>query len=231
MTKAILAIIYVTTLALGSWPRQGFARVWAKRETRERGRVWEWTFTLPNELPCWELESQWTPESSNSDCKGQNPSPWRVIYIIEKLLKWRCLKWARMTHLDILNTSYGQKKGWESNWQFDSRPQKFGNQPNVPFRVGGMQHSVGKLLTRATTSLQTSSRSKVYTQEVIVLQSCESSNLGDFRTPILGVLGQKAIWMRAPQRGAKYTIWGRWWLPPSPSRGESCESEVARGSS
>jgi hypothetical protein len=32
-----------------------------------------------------------------------------------------------MTRLDICNTSYGKKKGQESNWQFDSRPQKFGN--------------------------------------------------------------------------------------------------------
>jgi hypothetical protein len=112
----------VTTLALGSQPRQGFARARAKRETWECGRAWEWTFTLPNELPCWQLESRWTPESSKSHCKGQNPSPWKILYIIEKLLKLRCLKWARMTHLDIWKTSYGQKKGPESNWQFDSRP-------------------------------------------------------------------------------------------------------------
>jgi len=39
-------------------------------------------------------------------------------------------KWSRMNHLDIYSTSYGQKKGWESNWQFDSRPLKVGNQPN-----------------------------------------------------------------------------------------------------
>jgi hypothetical protein len=32
-----------------------------------------------------------------------------------------------MTHLDISNTSYGQKKGRESNWQFDSRPLKVEN--------------------------------------------------------------------------------------------------------
>jgi hypothetical protein len=38
-----------------------------------------------------------------------------------------------MTHLDIYNTSYGKKKGWASNWQFDSRPQKVENQPD--FRV------------------------------------------------------------------------------------------------
>ncbi len=36
----------------------------------------------------------------------------------------------RITHLDIYNTSYGQKKGRESNWQFDSRPQKVRNQPD-----------------------------------------------------------------------------------------------------
>jgi hypothetical protein len=35
-----------------------------------------------------------------------------------------------MTHLDIWNISYGQKKGRESNWQFDSQPQKVENQPD-----------------------------------------------------------------------------------------------------
>jgi hypothetical protein len=47
-----------------------------------------------------------------------------------KLFKRKCLKWARITHLDIWNTSYGQKKGWESNWQFDSRPLKVKNRPD-----------------------------------------------------------------------------------------------------
>jgi len=35
-----------------------------------------------------------------------------------------------MTRLDIYNTSYGKKKGRESNWQFDSQPQNVGNQPD-----------------------------------------------------------------------------------------------------
>jgi hypothetical protein len=34
-----------------------------------------------------------------------------------------------MSHLDICSPNYGQKKGRESNWQFDSRPLKVGNQP------------------------------------------------------------------------------------------------------
>jgi hypothetical protein len=36
-----------------------------------------------------------------------------VFYIIEKFLERRYLKWARIAHLDIWNTSYGQKKGQE----------------------------------------------------------------------------------------------------------------------
>jgi hypothetical protein len=36
---------------------------------------------------------------------------WSVPYTIGKLLERRCLKWAHMTHLDIWNTSYDQKKG------------------------------------------------------------------------------------------------------------------------
>jgi len=35
-----------------------------------------------------------------------------------------------MGDLDICNTSYGKKKGQESNWKFDSRPLKVGNQPD-----------------------------------------------------------------------------------------------------
>jgi hypothetical protein len=57
-----------------------------------------------------------------------------VLYINEKLLKRRCLKWARIAHLDIYNISYGQKKGRESNCQFDSRPLKVRNRPLLDFR-------------------------------------------------------------------------------------------------
>jgi hypothetical protein len=35
-----------------------------------------------------------------------------------------------MTHLDIWNTSYGQKKGHKSNRQFDSQTLKVGNRPD-----------------------------------------------------------------------------------------------------
>jgi hypothetical protein len=60
----------------------------------------------------------------------QNTLHWGILYIIGKLSKFRCRKWVRMNHLNICNTSYGKKKGRESNWQFDSRPPKVGNRPN-----------------------------------------------------------------------------------------------------
>jgi hypothetical protein len=63
--------------------------------------------------------------------KGQNSLDWRVIYIVEKILKPRCLKWAHMTHLGTWNKIYGQKKGQESNCQFDFWPLKVGNSPNL----------------------------------------------------------------------------------------------------
>jgi hypothetical protein len=35
-----------------------------------------------------------------------------------------------MSHLDICSTSYDEKKGQKSNWQFDFRPPKVRNRPN-----------------------------------------------------------------------------------------------------
>jgi hypothetical protein len=92
---------------------------------RSAKSVREWTLTLPNELPLWELESQMESRIFRAQLQGQSVQ--RVFYIIRNLLKLKCLKWACMTHLDIWNTSYDQKNGWESNWQFDSRALKVRN--------------------------------------------------------------------------------------------------------
>jgi hypothetical protein len=73
-------------------------------------------------------ESAGTPKISEFDFRGQNTLRWGVLYIIEKLSKCRCRKWAYMSHLDMGSTSYDEKKGQESNWQFDSWPPKVGNQ-------------------------------------------------------------------------------------------------------
>jgi hypothetical protein len=112
-------------VTLGSRPRQGVGRWRVKRKTRESLRM------RPGVQKVWGREpshsqvnshvESWspkrTPKSSKCDCKRQNSLSWGVLYIIRKLLKRRCLKWARVAHLNICNTSYGQKNGRESNWQ------------------------------------------------------------------------------------------------------------------
>jgi hypothetical protein len=151
-------------------------------------RVWGWRLTPPSELPCWELESQWIPEPSENDCKSQNTLHWGFLYIIGKLWKCRCLKSARITHLDICNTSYDKKKGRETLNHEKSRID-----PTF-VRVGGVQHIVGNFLMKATTLLQTLSQSKVWVRSYspAKLQEPQPWQFQDFP---LGVSGQKAIWM------------------------------------
>jgi hypothetical protein len=147
---------------------------------QESGR--EWTSILPSELLIWELESRWTSEFSESDWRGQNLLDWDVPYNIGKLLERRYLKWARMTHLDTSNVSYGQKKGRESNWQFDSRPLKVGNRIDF-VTCRWCETYRWKSLKRAITLLQTSSQSEVCTQSYGP-QNRGSSNFGNLETPI-----------------------------------------------
>jgi hypothetical protein len=94
----------VITLTLGSRPRQGLARLRAKKASpKVKESVREWTLTLPKELPPWELESRWTLECSESNYRGQNSMDWKVLYNIGKILKLRCLKWSHITHLHYNN--------------------------------------------------------------------------------------------------------------------------------
>jgi hypothetical protein len=76
-----------------------------------------------------DLESSGTPECLEFNSKAQSTSHWGVFGVIGIFLKRRYWKWPCIDHLDICSLSYGQKKGRESNWQFDSRPLKVGSQP------------------------------------------------------------------------------------------------------
>jgi len=107
------------------------------------GQVWGWSPTLGK---VGGLESSGTPECSELNNKAQNTSHWGVLGAIGKVLKRRYRKWPCIGNSDIYSPSYGQKKGWESNWQFDSRPLKVENRPLfdvqidsglIPIRVRG----------------------------------------------------------------------------------------------
>ncbi len=97
--------------------------------------LWPSVGVKPNTWKKWGFEVLGTPECLELDSKAQNTSHWSVLGFIGKVLKRRCRKWPRIGHLDICRPSYGQKKGRESNWQFDSRPLKVGNRPFLDLRI------------------------------------------------------------------------------------------------
>jgi len=120
--------------------------------------LWPSVGVKPNTWKSWDLESSGTPECSELDKKAQNTLHWGVLDVIGKVLKRRYRKCPRIGHLDICHPSYGQKKGRESNWQFDSRSLKVGNQP-LPKSELRVKYVVGKISTRATSLVQTSLQS------------------------------------------------------------------------
>jgi len=134
-----------------------------------------------------------------------------------------------MTHLDIWNTSYGQKKGWESNCQFDSWPLKVKNRPNF--------HAFRWRVTYCWKALK---KGYHFASNLISIgglhvklwaQSRGNPNWGISKFP-LGSPGTKChLDVGLVKRHKVYYKGGRWWLPPSLGRGESCESEFAHGSS
>jgi len=112
-----------------------------------------------------------------------------------------------MSHLDICNTSYGQKKGRESNWQFDSRPQKVGNRPDP-----------GVCKKNATHRWKAFKESYKIALDLIPIrglsQELRASKVLGFQTGTvsglpLDVPRIKAIWMRVPWSNADNTIWGK----------------------
>jgi hypothetical protein len=85
-------------------------------------QVWGWSPTLGKSE---DLESFGIPECLEFDNKAQNTLHWGVLGVIRKVLKRRYRS----------SPSYGQKKGRESNWQFDSRPLKVKNRPLPDLRI------------------------------------------------------------------------------------------------
>jgi hypothetical protein len=158
-----------------------------------------------------------------------------VPYIIGKLLKRRYLKWARIPHLDINFTSYGQKKGRESNSQefanFDSRPLKVGNRAEIldcrersTYRWKGLDEIYNFALDRiAIRGLL----AKLWGSKVPGVPFGAISGLP------LGSRGKNSHLDVASVESCRvYYKGGRWWLSPSPGCGESCVSvlPVARPS-
>jgi hypothetical protein len=119
------------------------------------------------------LESSGTPKNSEDDLKDQNTLPRNIPYIVGKIFKLRCLQCPRILDLDIYTPSYGQKKGRESNCQFNSRPLK-AKINQFPMSNFGVQYVIGKISTRATTLVQTLLQSEVKARSYDLSKSQES---------------------------------------------------------
>jgi hypothetical protein len=192
--------------------------------SRECKRVWgnEPSHSQVNSH-CESWNPKWTFNFLESDCSNQNPMDWVILYIIGKLLERRCPKWVCMNHLDIWNTSYGQKKGQKSNWQFDSQPLKVRNCPNflkckwqAIYRWKALDNGYNFSLDLITIK---GLHTKLWAPKVVGVLGVEIMGLPS--DSHLGVLGQNAIWMWASWRGTKYTIRGKvvaspksgpWWI-------------------
>ncbi len=66
-------------------------------------------------------------------------------------------------------------------------------------------------------------------QRVMVSQSCESPNRDSFGTPLWESRDKKSFGYGCRGEAQRILYGGRWWVPPSSGRDESCESKVARG--
>jgi hypothetical protein len=109
--------------------------------------------------------------------------------------------------LDICSPSCGQKKGRESNWQFDSRPLKVGNRP-----VPDVRSESATWLESPLRRLQLwfrprpdrrSGRGAMTSQSPGTLTGIVS---GQLRDSISGVPGKSDIRMPLPWVNAEYTI-------------------------
>jgi hypothetical protein len=101
---------------------------------------------------------------------------------------------------------------------------------SIPVRASGVRHTVEKLSTRATNLLQTSSRSKVWARNYSLPKLWEFQPWQFRDSPSRGESQDKKPFGCSFCEEVKSILYGgRWWFPPSPGRGESYESEVARG--
>ncbi len=173
-------------------------------------------------------ESSGIPKNYELDCRGQNTFLWNVLYIIRKALKCRCPKWPRMSHLDICSTSYGRKKGRESNWQFDSRSLKVGNQPELGLCRWTVIHH-WKALKESYKFALDLIPIRGLIKKFWILKFPKSSNRGSFEIPPWESWEKMPFGCRCDGVMQKILYRGRWWLRLIPGRGESCESKVAHG--
>jgi hypothetical protein len=97
--------------------------------------LWPSVGVKPNTWKSWRFGVLWDSRTFRARHQGPKHLVLRCSWCHWKVLKRRYRKWPRIGHLDICSPSYGQKKGRESNWQFDSRPLKVENRHLSEVRI------------------------------------------------------------------------------------------------
>ncbi len=170
--------------------------------------LWPSVGVKPNTSKVGDLESSGTSECLEFDNKAQNTLHWGVLGVIEKVLKRRYRKWPRIGHLDICSPSYGQKKGRESNCQFDSRPLKVGNRPLSDLRIESAIR-LWKDLDEGYKFCSDLVAIRLFSRELWALK-VQGLHPGQFRdnfgTSTRGVPGKSDIRAWVPWRVTEYTI-------------------------
>jgi hypothetical protein len=139
-------------------------------------------------------------------------------------LKRRYRKCPRIGNSDICSPSYGQKKGRESNWQFDSRSLKVGNRCLPDIRS-----------ERATWRWKDLDEGYNFSLDLVAIQVCSRELWrfkvsrvppGQFRdnfgTPFRESQEFVPLGCRCGVASQSILYGGWWWHPPSPGHGESC---------
>jgi len=189
--------------------------------------LWPSVGVKPNTPKVGDLESSGTLECLEFDSKAQNTSHWGVLSVIGKVLKCRYRKWPRIGHLDICSSSYGQKKGRESNWQFDSRPLKVGNRPLPDLQIESATWcwkdlDEGYNFGLDLVAIKLGSR-ELWAPKVPGLQPGQFRD--NFGTPTWESREKEPFGCNLSGALQRILYGGRWRLPPSPGRGESCVSK------
>jgi hypothetical protein len=186
--------------------------------------LWPSVGVKPNTSKVGDSESFGTPECLELDSKDQNTSHWGVLDVIGKVLKRRYRKWSRIDHLNICHPSYGQKKGRESNWQFDSRPLKVKNRSLPDVRIESATwrwkdldegYNFGSdLVAIRLYSLE------LWAFKVPGLQPRQFRD--NFGTPTWESREKEPFGCSLGGVTQRILYGGRWWLPSNSGRGVSC---------
>jgi hypothetical protein len=183
------------------------------------GQVWGWSPTLPK-LGIWSL-----PGLSNVYSSTTRPKTPRIEVFLVSLER----SWSVDNENDLALTIWTFVTQVMGKRRARSQTAKKSGINLFPTSELKVRYVVEKILTRATSLVQTSLRSDVAVESYELPKSRDSNrdSFGTISGLQLGVPGKRAREKEpfgcSPRNVAHRILYGgRWWLPPSPGRGVSC---------